>query len=109
MVTVDKLVDLPGVNVTDVERNEKGHLLITVETTEQSILCRKCGKQITRRHGCDKERTLRHLPVFGKPTYIIYKPNRYICDNCDDDPTTTAIAIWHKQNSNFTRDYENHG
>lgn len=108
MVNIEIPVDLPGVKVIDVKRNNQGQLFITVQTTEKSVPCRQCGKQLTQKHGCDKERTLKHLPVFGNPTYIIYKPHRYICQNCDNRPTTTAIAIWHKQNSNFTIEYEKH-
>jgi len=44
--------------------------------------------------------------VFGKPTYIIYKPHRYICEDCDNNPTTTASPSWHSRGSNFTKDYE---
>jgi len=74
---IANLIDLPNATVTSVTRNDLGHLFITVETTESSIACRVCGKQLTKCHGCDKERTLRHLPVFDNPTYIIYKPNRH--------------------------------
>ena len=81
---------------------------ITIETTEQSTACRLCGKELKKCHGCDKQRKVRHLPVFGKPTYIIYKPHSYICEDCDNQPTTTATPSWHKQNSHYTVDYETH-
>jgi len=101
------LIDLSNIKVTSVIRNANGHLYIRVETTESSVVCRGCGKQITKRHGCDRERKLRHLPVFDNPTYIIYTPHRYICDDCDNMPTTTATPNWHKRDSCFTTDYEN--
>ena len=101
------LIDLSNIKVTSVIRNANGHLHIRVETTESSVACRSCGKQITKRHGCDRERKLRHLPVFDNPTYIIYTPHRYICDDCDNTPTTTATPNWHKRDSYFTTDYEN--
>jgi len=66
-----------------------------------------CHKELTKRHGCCEARKLRHLDAFGKPTYIIYKPHRYICDDCKNNPTTTATPGWHKPGSNFTVDYEN--
>jgi transposase len=105
---ISNLIELPESEVRSISKNEHGHLFITVETTETSVPCRVCKKEINRRHACDKERILRHLPVFGKQAYIIYKPHRYICDACDDSPTTTATAIWHKPNSTYTIDYENH-
>ena len=58
IAAVEVRIDLPDVSIIKVERNEHGHILITVETTESSTPCHKCGKQLTRRHGCDKKRTL---------------------------------------------------
>ncbi len=46
--------------------------------------------------------------LIDKKTYIIYKPHRYICEDCDDHPSTTATPSWHKRDSNYTIDYENH-
>ena len=104
---IANLIDLPAITVIDVTRNAKGHVFITVETTEKYVACRVCGKHLTKRHGYDKERQLRHLPIFGNQTYIIYKARRYICEDCDNNPTTTATPIWHKPDSQFTIDYEN--
>jgi transposase len=95
------IIDLSDITITEVTKNEMEHLFITVETTESSIPCHKCGKELKKRHGSDSERCLRHLHVFGKPTHIIYKPHRYICDDCDNN-STTATPDWHKQGSQFT-------
>ncbi len=89
-------------------QNNRNHLIITIETTEWSVACHTCGKQLTQQHGYDRERTLRHLPVFGKQTTIVYKPHRYICENCDNHPTTTATPDWHQRDSSDTIDFENH-
>lgn len=99
--------NLPSVKVTDVTTNTDSDIIITVETTETSTPCRLCGKQLTKRHGCDKPRTLRHTSVFATPTYIVYKPHRYICIECDNNPTTTATPCWHMSESQCTIDYEN--
>lgn len=103
-----ELINLPETEVIEVTKTKNNDVNITIETTEQSTTCRRCGNKLKKRHGCDKERKVRHLPVFGRPTYIIYKPHRYICDNCDNQPTTTATPPWHKQNSAYTIDYETH-
>ncbi len=108
MIKVEVPVNLPGVEVTNVESDNRGNLFITVETTERSVPCRSCGRNLTKRHGSDRERKLKYLPVFGKESTIIYKPHRYICEFCDNNPTTTATPTWHKANSDFTIDYENH-
>lgn len=39
---------------------------------------------------------------------ILYHPHRYIGAFCGNSPTMTATPIWHKANSDFTVDYENH-
>ena len=102
------LINLPETKVTDVTKTKYNEVHITIETTEQSTECRLCGKELTTSHGYDRERKLRHLPVFGRPTYIIYKPHRYICEDCDNQPTTTATPLWHEKNSSYTNDYEAH-
>lgn len=93
MAKVEITVNLPGVEVAGVEEDSNNNLLITVVTTEGSTRCRKCNRKIIKRHGDDQPRKLRHLPVFGKPCYIIYHPHRYICEFCDDHPTTTATPV----------------
>ena len=87
------LINLPDTKVTTVSKEKYNELHITIETTEQSTVCRVCGRELKKSHGCDKQRKVRHLPVFGKPTYIIYKPHRYICEDCDNQPTTTATPF----------------
>jgi transposase len=89
-------------------RLDKQDVIIKIETTESSVACHVCGKQLTKRHGSDQERKLRHLSILGKKTFIIYKPHRYICEDCDDNPSTTATPSWHKRDSSYTIDYENH-
>jgi transposase len=101
------LINLQDSKVIDVTL-DKHDILITVETIEASVTCHVCGKQLTKRHGNDKERKLRHLSILGKRTYIIYKPNRYICEDCNNHPTTTATPNWHHRDSSYTIDYENH-
>lgn len=102
------LINLPDITVTDVAKTKYNEVFITIETNETSTPCRVCGKEIKARHGCDKECKIRHLPVFGHPTFIIYQPHRYICEDCDNRPTTTATPSWHKANSAYSIDYETH-
>jgi len=104
---VADLINLQDSKVIDV-RLDKHDVIITIETIESSVACRLCGKWLTKHHGSDQERKLRHLPILGKRTYIIYKPHRYICEKCDNNPTTTATPSWHKRDSYYTIDYENH-
>ena len=100
--------NLPETKITKIEKDKFGDILITVETTEDYVTCRICKKEIYKRHGVDRERKLKHLPAFGDHTFIVYSPHRYICEDCQDHPTTTAKASWHSQNGSHTTDYENH-
>jgi len=99
-------INLPDTKVVDVKISRSGEIFVRVETTEAKIKCSVCKKEISKRHGHDKELKIKHLPSFGNDTFIIYSPHRYICDDCKDNPTTTATPFWHKPNSSFTKDYE---
>lgn len=108
MCTINVEIDLPGAKVVKTEKDQRGNLLITVETTEDHVACRVCKKKIYKLHGVDRERQLKHLPTFGTHTYIIYSPHRYICEDCQNNPTTTATPSWHSQNGSHTTEYEDH-
>ena len=87
---------LPETKIIKVEEDSREDLIIYVETTESGVNCHRCGKHITKLHGSDREIRLRHLSILESDTYIIYKPHRYICEDCDNHPTTTAIPKWHQ-------------
>jgi transposase len=69
-------LDIPDVRVLQTSLNERGEIIITIESTKAGMQCRKCGKQITKLHGRDEWVTIRHLPAFGHPTYLRYRPSR---------------------------------
>lgn len=99
-------LDLPEVEVLKTEINRKGEYIITIESTKKTTICRRCGREITKMHGQDGWVSLRYLPVFGRPTYLRYRPKRYICEYCDDHPTTTQRVEWHEPKSPNSKDYE---
>ena len=94
--------DLPEVDILKIEKDKFDNILIKLRTTEDHTNCRICKKKIHKRHGSNRELKIKHMPVFGNDTFIIYSPNRYICDDCENNPTTT----WHKPNSNYSIEYE---
>src|SRR6185312_927483 len=102
MCNINLEIDFPGAKVVKTEKDQRGNLLITVETTEDHVVCRICKKKIYKRHGNDRERQLKHLPAFGNHTFIVYSPHRYVCEECQDHPTTTATPPWHSQNGMHT-------
>jgi transposase len=101
-------LDIPEVRVLKSEINKAGELTITVESTKETTVCRRCGRIIGKFHGYDKWVKLRYLPVFGHPTYLRYRPKRYRCEYCDGQPTTSQRLDWHEPNSPNTFAYEQH-
>jgi len=51
---------------------------------------------------------IRHLPVFGRPSFLRYRPKRYQCQDCEGQPTTTQRLEWHDANSPHSFAYDNH-
>ena len=90
------------------EINKAGELTITVESTKETTVCRRCGRVIQKFHGYATWVKLRYLPVFGRLTYLRYRPNRYRCEYCDGQPTTSQRLDWHEPNSPNTFAYEQH-
>lgn len=99
---------IPDVRILQTSLSERGEIIITVESTKGGTCCRKCGKWITKLHGRDEWVTIRHLPAFGRATYLRYRPNRYQCQDCEGHPTTSEKLEWHDANSPHSFAYDNH-
>lgn len=99
---------IPDVRMLQTGLNERGEIVITIESTKAGTRCRKCGKWITKLHGRDEWVTIRHLPAFGRATYLRYRPNRYQCQGCEGQPTTSEKLEWHDANSPHSFAYDNH-
>lgn len=101
-------LDIPEVRVLQTEINKVGELIITIESTKEVTICRQCGREIRKRHGYDEWTTIRHLPVFGRPSYLRYRPRRYQCMACEGHPTTTQRLDWRESNSPHSMVYDDH-
>lgn len=101
-------LDISDVRVLQTSVSEGGEIIITIESTKVGTACRKCGKWITKLHGRDEWVTIRHLPALGRPSYLRYHPNRYQCQDCAGQPTTTQNLEWHDANSPHSFAYDNH-
>ena len=99
---------IPDVRILQTSTGERGEIIITIESIKAGTQCRKCGKWITKLHGRDEWVMIRHLPVFGRPTYLRYRPNRYQCQDCEGHPTTTQLLEWHDANSPNSFSYDDH-
>lgn len=101
-------LNIPDVKVLKSEINQRGELIITVESTKAGTSCRVCGKWIEKSHGHDDWVIVRHLPVFGRPSYLRYRPRRYQCPDCEGKPTTTQGLEWQEGKSPHTFSYDEH-
>ncbi len=109
MINIEELLNLPDIRIIKIDEiPSSSRIDIYVETTESGTKCHVCKNVINKKHGKDKERKIRHLPAFGVDVNIIYQPNRYVCESCKDNPTTTATPSWHSVNSSYTTAYEQH-
>ena len=88
-------LEIQDVQVLKTEINPAGEVIITVESTKKETRCRKCGRTITKFHGYDDWVQVRYLPVFGRASYLRYRPRRYQCMTCADHATTTQRLEWH--------------
>jgi len=100
-------LDIPGVEVTDMQMNERGDYIITVESTRDSAICQHCGRRITKFNGHGREIELQHLPILGRCVYIRLRPKRYECPHCDDK-TSTQKLDWYETKSPHTKAYDNY-
>lgn len=108
MNIIEKLLDIPDIEIESIELNEKGDVIITVRSTIGAAYCYKCGRKINKLHGHDRAIMLRHLPILGRNTYIRICPARYRCTHCEGKPTTTQKLQWYEERSSCTIAYEEH-
>ncbi|MGZ9223337.1 MAG: transposase [Anaerolineales bacterium] len=101
-------LEIADVRILQTAMGEGGELIITVESIKKETACRKCGRWITKLHGQDEWVISRHLPVFGRPSYLRYRPKRYPCQDCEGHPTTTQSPEWQDANSPHSFAYDNH-
>lgn len=100
-------LDIRGVEVVDVQMNERGDYIIRVESKRSSAICQHCGRQITKLNGHGREIELRHLPILGHRVYIRLRPKRYECLHCNGK-TSTQKLDWYETKSPHTKAYDQH-
>lgn len=101
-------LDIPDLRVLQTDLTASGNYILTVESTLESTICRRCGREISDLHGLDQARLLRHLSILGKPVYLRIRPKRFRCPFCDDHPTTTQVLDWYDPKALHTKAYERH-
>jgi len=102
------ILGIGDVEIEKTELNKRNEYLVYVKSTKKGTTCHSCGKYIEDYYGVDKEQKIRHLSVFGKPSYIIIKQARYRCSCCLKKPITTQTQSWRTKGSKNTLLFEQH-
>lgn len=99
-------LDIPDVEVLKTEITAKGEYNIVVKSKVKGAKCHRCGRPIDKFHGYDRWIRIRHLPILGRPVYIVLRPERYECPFCSDRTTTTQDLDWYNSKTSLTKAYE---
>ncbi len=82
---------IPDVRILQTSVSEQGEIVITIESTKGGTRCRRCGKWITKLQRQEEWVTMRHLSALGHPTFLRYRPQQYLCQDCGDYPTIQRL------------------
>ena len=99
-------LDIKSLEVVSQRIDNEGNIVFEVKSKNDHSTCHKCGKPATKQNGRAPIRRIRHLPIFDQPVYLEIVPVRYICEHCDDHPTTTEQYDWTDRNSTITKGLE---
>ncbi len=108
------LISIPLIGVSDIvvkgaELNEQGEFIIRVESRVEGTACHQCKQEASQGHGYVNEPiVVRHLSIFGHPTYIHLRPKRFRCLHCGGEATTTQQVAWRLPRSPHTIAFEEH-
>ena len=76
----EKLLGLQGLNITNIEENEKS-ILIYAELERKEHHCISCGTATNTVHDY-REQVIKDIPAFGKLVSIVIRKRRYRCKHC---------------------------
>lgn len=99
-------LDIESLEIITQSVDRKGNIVLEVVSKNDYSTCHKCGNPATKRNGKAPTRLVRHLPIFDTPVYLKIRPVRYLCEHCDDRPTTTEQYDWCDRNASTTKGLE---
>lgn len=108
MSQINLPLDIDSLEIVAQSIDKKGNIILDVVSKNDHSTCHKCGKPATKRNGKAPTRLIRHLPILDKPVYLRITPVRYLCENCDDHPTTTEQYDWCERNATTTKGLEDY-
>jgi transposase len=101
---IEALIQIPEVSVTGYQIQSQA-VLIFVEVQVRVGQCAKCGA-ITRAIHQYIDRKVRHLPVAGKPCYLIFQAYQFLCRPCRH--TWVGPLDFVSPNQLYTKAYEHY-
>lgn len=106
--TLTELLDLPGMRVVGYameEQEGKKYLHLLCEHCHDVALCPRCGQAMA--GGCDsKERSVRHVDIWGMRTILHFPQRRFECTVCGK--AFTELLTWIDPKRRQTRSFEQH-
>ena len=106
MSQINLPLDIDSPEIISQCTDKEGNIILDVVSKNDRSICHKCGNPATKHNGTAPKRLIRHLPIFDTPVYLRITPVRYLCQNCDDCPTTTEQYDWCDRNASTTRGLE---
>jgi transposase len=106
--TFNVLLGLPGLIVTEYALEQQGEqevLHLFCQHEHEVAVCPRCGQVCDGLHE-QEERAIRHLDIWGKPTYVHFPARRFKCKHCRK-PFTESLS-WVESNRRESRTYELH-
>jgi transposase len=99
---IEALIQIPELSVTG-DQIQTQAVLIFVEVQVRVGQCAQCGA-ITREINQDIDRKVRHLPVAGKPCYLMFQEPQFFCRPCRH--TWVGPLDFLSPNQLYTKAYE---
>jgi transposase len=105
-ISIESLLNIPGVQVLKTEINER-EISLHLKIESNYTRCHQCGQKATEFYRDGETLRLRHLPIFERPVYLYLHTKRYRCLNCDHRPTTTQHGDWYEIDAHCTKAFAN--
>ena len=99
---IKDLLNLKGVMVKSI-KNLKDVMEIYVEMPVKSHICPHCGSETSKIHDY-KTQTIKDVPIYFKPTNLIYNKRRYKCKCCNKNfyENNPIIHKYHRRTNRLT-------
>jgi transposase len=96
-------LDIESLDIISQKVDNKGNILLEVQSNKDGAECHKCGKHAKIHNGYAPSIEVRHLSILDTPVYLKIRPVRYQCEHCDDHTTTTEQYDWRERRSSTTK------